>query len=546
MDSMRRHGRMQDPAGSAVLRVPLANRGTGFTGRERELLGLRGLLPPRVETISEQAARIMERVRSLREPIEKYLCLSALQNENETLFCRVLTDNLQELLPFVYTPTVGQACLDWSRNFTSPRGAYLSPQDRGRIAGILSHWAGFDIAMIVVTDGGRILGLGDLGANGMGIPIGKLSLYTACAGIAPSRCLPIALDVGTDTAEIRDDPYYLGRRVPRLRGSQYVEFIDEFVNAVQTVFPGAVLQFEDFGNEHAFQLLGRYADHLCCFNDDVQGTGAMGLAGLYAAGRISGMPLADQRILFAGAGQAGLGIGEMVVAALRSEGMDEAGARSRCLFLDSKGAIVASRDDLSPHKWRFAQNLEPPDLASAIRSFRPSALIGASGQAGLFTPEALQAMAEVATRPVVFALSNPTAKAECTAQQAYLQTHGRAIFASGSPFDPFEIAGRSFAPGQANNSCVFPGVGLGLVFSGARRAVNPMFLAAARALAQMVTQDELRLGQVFPAQSRLRDVAVSVAAAVAGVAHDLGLATRQRPADPATALQECMYGPEYA
>ena len=530
----------------AVLRVPLANRGTAFTDRDREHLGLAGLLPPRVETLVEQAARVMENLRGITAPIERYLYLSALQNENETLFYRVLLDNLQELLPIVYTPTVGQACQEWSLRYVRPRGLYLTPRDRGHIARILGHFGGSNIAMVVVTDGGRILGLGDLGANGMGIPIGKLALYTACAGIDPARCLPITLDVGTNTESIRNDAFYLGRREPRLTGPAYDEFLDEFVTAIQSIFPGAVLQFEDFNNEHAFHLLGRYSGRLCCFNDDVQGTGAMGLAGLNTACRITGGRLSDQRLLFAGAGQAALGIGEMAVSAMRSEGLTEGEARSRCLFMDSKGAIVTERGDLSKHKRRVAHHMEAPSsLGDAITAFKPSVLIGASGQGGLFTSTILKAMGEAAHRPVILALSNPTSKAECTAEQAYAHTHGQAIFASGSPFDPVTIASRSFAPGQANNSYIFPGVGLGLIYSGAKHVARPMFIAAAQALTRMVTEEDLRLGRVFPPQSKMRDVAASVAEAVAGVAFDHGLAGIPRPVNLAEALRGFMYQPEY-
>jgi malate dehydrogenase (oxaloacetate-decarboxylating)(NADP+) len=532
--------------GVATLRDPLANRGSGFSALDRQRLGLGGLLPARVESIEDQAVRAIANVRAKSSPIEKYCYLAALQGENETLFYRVVVDNLQETLPLIYTPTVGQACQEWSRRYFQPRGLYITPEDGGRVAEILARWPRKETSIIVVTDGGRILGLGDLGMNGMGIPIGKLALYTACAGVPPGRCLPIQLDVGTDTAAVRDDPFYLGRRTPRLTGPAYDALVEEFVAATQTVFPGVVVQFEDFNNANAFRLLARYRDRLCCFNDDVQGTGAMGLAGLYSAGRITGRRLADERLLFFGAGEAGLGIGATVVSALRSEGLSDAEARSRCLFLDSKGTVTTRRTDLPEHKRLFAQDLAPlADLASSVAAFRPTVLIGASGQGGAFTQPVLQAMAEMTERPVIFALSNPTSKSECTAEQAYAWTRGRAIFASGSPFDPVAMNGRTHASGQANNSYVFPGVGLGLILSGAKRVVDPMFFAAAGALAGVVTEDDLKVGRIFPLQTRMREVATAVAAAVAGVAFDQGLATKPRPADLPAAARAAMYRPEY-
>ena len=334
--------------------------------------------------------------------------------------------------------------------------------------------------------------------------------------------------------------------MPRLSGPDYDDLIEEFVTATQTVFPDAVLQFEDFNNANAFRLLARYRDRLCCFNDDVQGTGAMGLAGLYSAGRIAGRQLTDQRILFVGAGEACLGIGATVVSAMRGEGLNESEARSRCLFIDSKGTVVASRTDLAEHKRQVAQDRPPlADLAATIAAFRPTVIIGASGQAGMFTPSALRAMAQVTQRPLVLALSNPTPNSECTAEQAYAATGGRAIFASGSPFDPVLIDGRMHAPGQANNSYVFPGVGLGLILAGAKRVADPMFFAAARALALAVNDEDLKLGRIFPLQTRMREVAAAVGAAVGGVAYSEGLATKPRPADLSAAVSAAMYTPEY-
>ena len=502
-----------------LLRDALANQGTAFNDAERDRLGLAGRLPPRVETIEEQVARVVETVRAKSDSLERYSYLSAIQNENETLFFRAVRDNLHEFLPLIYTPTVGQACLEWSRLYVRPRGLYLTPEHRGKIADILLRWPQRDVGIIVATDGGRILGLGDLGANGMGIPVGKLALYTACAGIPPSRCLPVMLDVGTDTKSIREDRFYLGRRVSRLAGEAYDAFVDEFLTAVQKVFPGAILQFEDFNNANAFGLLARYRDRLCCFNDDVQGSGAMALAGLYSSGRLTQRKLAQERFLFVGAGEACLGIGAAIVAALQRDGLNLEQARSRCLFVDSKGTVVSARTDLAAHKRVFAQNLAPlPDLVATIDAYRPTVLIGACGRTGVFTRPVLQAMTRSCNMPVVFALSNPTSKAECTAEQAYGWTDGRVIFAAGSPFDPVKIADGARAPGQANNSYVFPGVGLGILVSGASRVTDAMFLAAAQALADQVTEEDLQVGRIFPPQVRMREVAIAVAAAVAQVA----------------------------
>jgi malate dehydrogenase (oxaloacetate-decarboxylating)(NADP+) len=526
---------------------PLVNKGTAYTRDERRRLGLEALLPPREETLQEQAARVVENLRGKTNPLDKYCYLSALQAENETLFHRVVLDHLDEILPVVYTPTVGQACILWSRIYDRPRGLYISAaQHRGRIAELLRNWPRPRVGIIVVTDGGRILGLGDLGVNGMGIPIGKLSLYTACAGVPPELCLPVTLDVGTDNESLRADPYYLGERQPRITGELYDALLEEFVAATQAVFPGVIVQFEDFNNLCAFRLLERYRHALCCFNDDVQGTGAMGLAGLYAAGRITGRTLGEQRILFVGAGEACLGIGAIVNAAMRREGLSEREARQRCLFIDSKGTVVVGRADLPAHKRPFAQDRAPmPDLLASIEDFKPTVLIGACAQAGRFTRPVLQAMSRLNERPVVFALSNPTSKAECTAEEAYQWTDGRVVFASGSPFDPVTCAGRVYSPGQGNNSSIFPGVGLGLLMSGARRVTDEMFLAAADALASQVSEADLHEDRVFPPAGRMREVAAAVAVAVATVAYEQGHAAHPRPADLAAAAAGFMYVPEY-
>ncbi|MFI5357995.1 MAG: NAD-dependent malic enzyme, partial [Opitutales bacterium] len=444
--------------GADLLHDPLLNKGTAFTARERDTLGLRGLLPPRVATQDEQVTRILETVRNKPTDLERYIYLISLQERNENLFYRLVTDHIAEMMPLIYTPTVGLACQRYALIFRRPRGLFISLHDRGHVKEILQNWPHPDVRMIVVTDGERILGLGDLGTNGMGIPVGKLSLYTACAGVAPELCLPVTLDVGTNNQELRDGPHYLGTRQPRERGPAYDELVAEFVAAVQEIFPRACIQFEDFGNANAFRLLQEYRDRVCTFNDDIQGTAAVALAGILSALRLTHTPLQSQRFLFLGAGEAGIGIGELVVEALKAAGLPEAAARRQCWFVDSKGLVVASRTDLSRHKRPFAHDHAGcPTLLAAVKTLKPTMLIGVSGLASAFDEHVVRTMAQLNPRPVIFALSNPTSKAECTAAQAYTWTEGRAIFASGSPFPDFTYQGRTLQPGQGNNSYIFPG-----------------------------------------------------------------------------------------
>ncbi len=532
--------------GTDLLHDPLLNHGTAFTDAQRDRLGLRGLLPPRVFTQAQQVARVLDSFRRKPTDLEKYINLVSLLERNEALFYRVLLDHLPEMMPIIYTPTVGLACQRWGYIFRRSRGLYLTAADRGRVAAVLRNWPHADVRMIVVTDGERILGLGDLGANGMGIPVGKLALYTGCAGLHPVQCLPIMLDVGTDNRELREDPFYIGTPVPRLRGPAYDELLEEFVHAVQEVFPRTCLQFEDFGNANAFALLHRYQDRVCTFNDDIQGTAGVCLAGLYSAARLSGRPLQDLRILFYGAGEAGIGIGDLIVDALVAEGVPVEAARRQCWFVDSKGLVVKSRPDLVEHKLRFAHDHAPVrELGAAIEALKPHALIGVSGMAAAFTEPVVRAMARLNPRPIIFALSNPTSKSECTAEQAYTWSDGRAIFASGSPFAPVTLAGRTYVSGQGNNSYIFPGVGLGVIASESSRVTNEMFLAAARALAGLVSEEDLALGRVYPALTRIREVSAAIALAVAESAYARGFARQVRPADLRAHIQAQMYVPEY-
>lgn len=534
------------PTGYELLTNSLLNKGTAFTDHELDLLGLRGLLPPRVFTIEQQVNRVMRNLRSKPNNLEKYIFLSALQNRNETLFYRVLLEHLEELMPIVYTPTVGQACLEFGAIFRRPRGLWISIRDRGRVAEILRHWPHQDVRLICVTDGERILGLGDLGALGMGIPIGKLALYSACAGVHPSYCLPITLDVGTNNEWLLEDEMYIGLNQRRAAGEIYRDFIEEFVQAVRDTYPNCLLQFEDFGNHNAFDLLDRYRNRICSFNDDIQGTASVALAGLVAACRRTGANLADQRILFFGAGEAATGIGELFVSALIDQGLDETQARSRCWFLDSQGLVVKSRRNLPAHKARFAQDAEPiADLLTAVETIQPTALIGAAGVGGVFTQPVIEAMSRFNPEPVVFALSNPTSKAECTAAQAYEWSEGKAIYASGSPFDPVEFNSKLLVPGQGNNVYIFPGIGLGVLGCRCKTVTDAMFLAAARALAEMVTDEELASGRVFPALNHIREVSLKIAIAVAKIAYREGLAQDPEPDDLDAHLRSCMFHPDY-
>lgn len=532
--------------GIALLQDPRYNKGTAFTEAERDALGIRGLLPPRVFTLEEQLDRVMENFRAKDSALEQYVYMEALQDRNETLFYRAVMDHIAEMLPIIYTPTVGQACQRFGHIFRRPRGLYVSARDRGRVRRVLANWPERDIAVIVVTDGERILGLGDLGAYGMGIPIGKAALYTACAGIHPWRCLPVMLDVGTDNPELLRDPLYTGIARERLRGEAYAELLEEFVQAVGEEFPRALLQFEDFATPNAVALLARYRDRIRTFNDDMQGTAAVALGALLASERLSGRTLREERVLFVGAGSAACGIAGLLVTALQARGLSGAAAAERIWMYDARGLLTGSREDVAPYARPYRRAMPAAgNLLDAVAAIRPTAIIGVSGQPGLFTEPVLRAVAAGAARPVVLALSNPTSRAECTAEEAYRWTGGEAVFGSGSPFGPVEIGGRRLEPSQANNAYVFPGVGLGVATTGAARVSEPMFLAAAEALAGLATPDRLEAGSLFPPLSAIREVSVAVAAAVARVALDLGLATRDLPADLVTHLRGAMYQPRY-
>ncbi len=536
--SERRHG-------LSLLRDPALNKGTAFTEKERDALRLRGLLPSVVSNQEQQAARILENLQGLPNDLEKFVALNALHDRNEALFFRVICDNIDEMQPLIYTPTVGLACQRYGHIYQRPRGMFISANDRGRIAKVLENWP-YRAGIIVVTDGERILGLGDLGANGMGIPVGKLSLYVACAGVHPNSCLPVMLDVGTNNMELLDDPFYIGVKERRLRGSAYDELVEEFISAAQKVFPGVVIQFEDFANHNAFRLLKQYRDRIPTFNDDIQGTAAVALAGIFSALRITGAKLTDQRILFLGAGEAAAGIADLVVSAMVSQGLKEDDARRHCWLVDSRGLVVKGRTDLVEHKLPYAHEHAPVgDFLTAIKALRPTAIIGVAAVGGTFTQEVLEEMTRLNERPIIFALSNPTSKSECTAEEAYRYTGGRALFACGSPFDPVKLNGQTFVPRQGNNSYIFPGVGLGAIVSGAQRITDEMFMSAAHSLAHDVTETDLKQGSLYPALPRIREVSCNIAVAVARVVYQQNLGSGDVPGDIAAHVQTQMYDPHY-
>jgi malate dehydrogenase (oxaloacetate-decarboxylating)(NADP+) len=533
--------------GVDVLRDPAINKGTAFSEAERDALQLHGLLPPHVSTLEAQVGRVLENFRRKATTLEKYIDLAGLHDRNWTLFFRVLMDHPDEMTPIVYTPTVGLACQQFGHIFQRPKGLFVSAKDRGRVAQLFDNWPRRDVRIIVVSDGERILGLGDLGANGMGIPVGKLSLYTACAGVPPEQTLPVLLDVGTNNPAFLSDPLYIGLHQKRLVGADYDALVEEFIVAAQKAFPGVIIQFEDFANHNAFRLLEKYRDRIPTFNDDIQGTAAVTVAGILSALRVTGGKLGEQTLLFQGAGEAATGIADLAVAAMVAEGLKEADARRRCWLFDSRGLVVKSRgSELAHHKVAYAHDHHPvATLLDAVKALRPTAIIGVAAVGGAFTQEVVGAMSAINARPIVFSLSNPTSKSECTAEQAYTWSNGRALFACGSPFDPVTFNGRRLVPRQGNNSYIFPGVGLGAIVTGTTRITQPMFMAAAQALATIVTAQDLEQGSLYPPLSSIREVSARIAAVVAEIAFREKLATVPKPPDILAWVKSKMYQPNY-
>jgi malate dehydrogenase (oxaloacetate-decarboxylating) len=521
--------------GRALMTDPMLNKGTAFTRDERAELGIGGLLPPSVCTIEMQLERVYENYRRQRDDFDRYLYLASLQDRNETLFYRLLSEHVDEMTPIVYTPTVGLACERFSHVYRQPRGLYITPDDRGRMRELLSELPYSEVSVIVATDGEGILGLGDQGAGGMGIPIGKLALYTLGAGIHPTRCLPVCLDVGTGNAQLRSDPLYLGVQRPRLEGDEYYGLLDAFVEAVAEIFPSTLLQWEDFSKQKAWTVLERYRDRLCSFNDDIQGTGAITLAGVLGVCKVDGRGLTEHRFVVHGAGAGGGGIIQVLVAAMLEAGLNAAEARARVVGLDSRGLILANRPGLEAFKHAFAADpalvsdwhLEDPNhitLSDVIANFQPTVLIGTSGQPGCFTEALIRDMARHVERPAIFALSNPTSKTEVLPADALAWTEGRALVATGSPFEPVDHGTTRHRIGQGNNVFCFPGIGLGVIASGARLVTDGMLLAAARAVADEVPASSVRAGCVYPEMEDLRAVSRAVALAVAQTGISEGLA----------------------
>lgn len=544
------------PHGHSLLAEPLLNKDGAFTEDERDAFGLRGLLPAAVTTIEQQVQLELEHLRRKRDDLEKYIGLVALQDRNETLFYRLLAEHLEECAPIVYTPTVGRACAEFSHVLRRPRGVWITPDDIGRIPALLRNAARPGVRLIVVTDNERILGLGDQGAGGMGIPVGKLSLYVAGAGIHPSLTLPISLDVGTDNQVLLADANYQGFRRPRLRGAEYDRLIEAFVAGVLEVFPHALLQWEDFKQHNAIALLDRYRMRIPCFNDDIQGTAAVALAGVQVALRSTSGHLAEQRFAFVGAGAAGIGIARLISSAMIEAGAMPEAARRAIVMLDSRGLVYQGRDHCESDKLAFAADaatmgrlgLQPGphhDLEAIVERFAPTVLIGTSGTAGTFTEQAVRAMAARTARPVVFPMSNPTSSSEAAPEDILRWTEGRALVATGSPFPPVYIAGRRIDIGQANNVYVFPGIGLGAIVAHASEVTDRMLMAAARVLAGSVTPHRLVEGALYPPLGSLREVSRSIATAVAREARDAGVGRSMSDADIEDNVQLQMWWPDY-
>ena len=532
--------------GIEVLRDPALNKSTGYTEAEKQQLGLIGLVPDVTETEDLQLQRALLQVTQKNTDLERYIYLMNLLDHNETLFYRTVMSDPARFLPIVYDPTIGEACLKFGHIYRGPRGMYLSMTRRGKVKDVLKHWPQKDVRFICVTDGGRILGLGDLGANGMGIPIGKLQLYTACAGVPPQYLLPMYLDAGTNNEQYLHDPLYLGMRKPRPSTEELYSFVDEFVEAVQAVFPKCCIHFEDWTGADAVHLLQRYRNKYCVYNDDVQGTAGIVLAGMINAAKIRGTKLSAEKYLFLGAGSAGIGLADLLCSAMVKEGLSLKEAQARVFMFDINGLLQDKRTDLLDFQKPYAHNHPPMrDFVAAIESIKPTTIVGVSTVGGTFNQKVIESMSRINERPVILALSNPTDHAECTAEQAYTWSNGKSIYAAGVQFPPVHLNGRTFLPGQANNFYIFPAIGMAVFATIASRVTDDMFIEAAAAVADQVPSELLKQGLLFPLQSNILEAEIQTAARVAKLIFDSGLARVERPADMVSFIRRHVYKPEY-
>ena len=537
---------MSSKRGLDLLQDPALNKSTGFTEAEKQALGLVGLVPDSVESIDVQMQRVLLQLSKAPNDLAQYIYLMNLLDHDEVLFYKTVMSDPARFLPIVYDPTIGEACLKFGHIFRQPRGIYLSITRRGKVRDVLRNWPDRDIRFICVTDGGRILGLGDLGANGMGIPIGKLQLYTAAAGVPPQYLLPMYLDAGTNNAEYLADPLYLGLRQKRPATADLYSFVDEFVEAVQEVFPKCCIHFEDWTGVDAVHLLERYRDKYCVYNDDVQGTAGITLAGMINACKLKGSKLKDETYLFLGAGSAGIGLANLLCSALVEEGLTLQEARGRVHMFDVNGLLEPSRTDLVDFQMPYAHPHAPcKDFVQAINDLKPTTIIGVSTIGGAFSQDVVKAMCNQNARPIILALSNPTTHAECTAEQAYSWSNGKAIYAAGVPFDPVKLNGTTYLPGQANNFYIFPAVGMAIFATQASRVTDQMFIEAARAVADQVPADLLKQGLLYPRQENILETEIVTAARVATLVFDSGLARVERPKDMDAFIRQHVYKPEY-
>jgi malate dehydrogenase (oxaloacetate-decarboxylating)(NADP+) len=537
---------MKELKAYSILYNPRKNKGTAFTKNERQKYGLTGILPDTIESMETQIMRIQEQIENLKKPINKYIYLTGLLDTNETLFFKTVISDPAKYLPLVYTPTVGEACERLGHIARRPRGLFISIKNKNKIESLLKNWPVKDVRFTVVTDGQRILGLGDLGICGIGIPIGKLALYTSCAGVPPELTLPIVLDAGTDNEKFLNDPLYPGIRQKRDKGKKYDDFVDAFVKAVTKVYPKICIQWEDFAGVNAIRILNKYRDKVCTFNDDIQGTAAIAVAGFIAISRLLRKPFAEQRFLFLGAGAAAFGIADMLVKKFQKDGLSKEEAYQRCWMFDVNGLLVKSRTDLAEHQKAFAHEGEPSkDFAESILKIKPTAIIGVSTVGGAFTQQVIENMSAINERPIIFPYSNPTSHSECTAEQAYTWSKGKAIFASGSPFAPVTYNGKIFTPGQGNNVFIFPALGLAIYATEAKRVTDEMLLTASEAVAEQITEEEFSEGLIYPPIKNIRNVSVNAAVKVAEEIFRGGLARVKKPKNIRKFVKNKMYEPVY-